>query len=176
VAISLFLVGLGAAVVQGGLARKLVPIFGERRSFLIGMTTSALAFTGYGLATQGWMIYAIIVVASLAAFGQPAGQALITHTVRPEEQGAIQGTLTSLNSIAGIIGPLIGGWVFKLAISDNAPFQLPHNMNAGAPFFVGAFLAAIAVVIAIIALKRHGHEAHAAPVATTQPAPDTTAA
>jgi DHA1 family tetracycline resistance protein-like MFS transporter len=176
VALSLFLVGLGAAVVQGGLARKLIPKFGERRSFLIGMTTSVLAFTGYGLATQGWMIYAIIVVASLAAFGQPAGQALITHTVRPEEQGAIQGTLTSLNSIAGIIGPLIGGWVFKLAISDNAPFHLPHDMNAGAPFFVGAFLALIALFIAIIALKRHGHEAHAATAAPSQPTPDTTAA
>jgi DHA1 family tetracycline resistance protein-like MFS transporter len=160
VAISLFLVGVGAAIVQGGLARRLIPKFGERRSFLIGMTTSVLAFTGYGLATHGWMIYAIIAVASFAAFGQPAGQALITHTVRPEEQGAIQGTLTSLNSIAGIIGPLIGGWVFKIAISDNPPFHLPGDMNTGAPFFVGAVLALVALVIAIIMLRRHGHEAH----------------
>jgi DHA1 family tetracycline resistance protein-like MFS transporter len=160
VAYSLFLVGVGAAVVQGGLARRLIPILGEKRSMLIGIASGTLAFAGYGLATHGWMIYAIIVIASLGAIGQPAGQALITHTVRPEEQGAVQGTLTSLNSIAGIIAPLIGGWVFKIAISDNAPFHLPGKMNDGAPFFVGAFLSACAFVVASIALKRHGHEAH----------------
>jgi DHA1 family tetracycline resistance protein-like MFS transporter len=161
VAFSLFLVGVGAAIVQGGLARKLIPFFGEKRSMLIGLTTSALAFAGYGLATHGWMIYAILAVASFGAIGQPAGQALITHTVRPDEQGAIQGTLTSLNSIAGIIGPLLGGWAFKIAISDNPPFHLPgDNMNAGAPFFVGSFLSIIAIGVAAWALKKHRHEAH----------------
>ncbi len=161
VALSLFLVGVGAAIVQGGLSRKLIPLFGEHRSLLIGLTTSAFAFLCYGLAPDGWMIYAILTVASLGGIGQPAGQALITHTVRPEEQGAIQGTLTSLNSIAGIIGPLMGGWAFKIAISDNPPFHLPGDkMNAGAPFFVGAFLSFIALAVAAWALKKHGHEAH----------------
>jgi DHA1 family tetracycline resistance protein-like MFS transporter len=173
VGLSLFVVGLGAAVVQGGLARRLIPMLGERRSLLLGMALGTLAYVAYGLAPHGWMIYAIVAIASLGGIAGPACQAMITHTVRPEEQGAVQGTLTSLNSIAGIIGPLVAGFVFKIAISDNPPFHIPGNNNAGASFFVSAALSLAAFVIATWAMKHHGREARVVGSAAGVEAPPT---
>lgn len=156
VGLSLAVVGIGAAVVQGGLARKIIPalgrgMLGEKRALLIGLALGACAFLGYGLATEGWMIFAIILLASLGAIGQPAGQAIISKTVRADEQGEIQGAITGLTSIAGIFGPLIGGWVFAYFNSGRAQVNLP-----GAPFLVGAILAALGLLIAARAVRNLG--------------------
>ncbi|MCE7974438.1 MAG: MFS transporter [Leptolyngbya sp. PLA1] len=149
VGLSLFIVGIGAAVVQGGLARKIVPAMGEHRALVVSLALATLAFTGYGLATEGWMIYAIVAVASLGGIGMPAAQSLITRTVRPEEQGAVQGALSSLQSGAQIVGPAVCGSAFAYFISARAPFKLP-----GAPFFIGAALTLVGLVVAAVALRR----------------------
>ncbi len=151
VGLSLFLVGLGAAIVQAGLARKLIPRFGERNSMLFGFGLGILAFIGYGLATQGWMMYVIIAVGSLGGIGQPAAQSMISRTVRADEQGRTQGALSALMNVANIIGPLIGANIFAYFISDRAPFQLP-----GAPFFSGAILCMVGWGLAFWAIKRYG--------------------
>jgi len=147
VGMSLAVVGIGAAVVQGGLARTLIPALGERRSLVLGLGLAVCTFAGYGLAPQGWMIYVIILIGSLAGISQPAAQALITKAVRADEQGAVQGTLTSLQSLAGIGGPIIGGLVFAFAISGSR--ELP-----GAPFFVGSALIAAGLGVTTWALGR----------------------
>jgi hypothetical protein len=67
VGFSLTAVGLGAAIVQGGLARRVIPALGERTSVLLGLALGVIAYAGYGLATQGWMIYAAIAVATVNA-------------------------------------------------------------------------------------------------------------
>lgn len=146
--LSLALVGLGAAVVQGGLARKIIPALGERRSLLIGISIGVAAYVGYGLATAGWMIYALVLAASLGAIAQPAGQAIITKAADPTEQGQVQGALASLQSVAAIAGPLIGGWVFAYFISEAAPAYVP-----GASYFVSALLALVGLGIAARTLR-----------------------
>lgn len=149
VGMSLFVVGLTAAVVQGGLARKLIPRLGEPRSLLIGIGIGTLAYFGYGLAQQGWMIYAIIAVASLGGIAQPACQAIITAQVGPTQQGTIQGALTSMQSLAGIIGPLMGGWVFAKFTTAN-----PAEVGNGASFFLSGTAAAVGLGIAVYVMKR----------------------
>jgi DHA1 family tetracycline resistance protein-like MFS transporter len=149
IGMSLFAVGITAAVVQGGLARKLIPRLGEPRSLLLGIGIGTLAYFGYGLATQGWMIYTIVVVASLGGIAQPACQAIITAQVGPTQQGTVQGALTSMQSLAGIIGPLMGGWVFSHFIS--ADLARPQN---GASFFLSGALALVGLVLAAYAMKR----------------------
>ncbi len=148
---SLFAVGIGAAIVQGGLARKIIPALGEKRSLLLGVGFGIAAYVGYGLATQGWMIYTIIAIASFGGLAQPAAQALITHTVRHDEQGEIQGALQSMNSIAGILGPLIGGAVFAFSLSPHRGIEVP-----GLTFFVSAALAAVGWLAAVWAVARSG--------------------
>lgn len=156
VGLSLALVGIGAAIVQAGLARKIIPMLGpgavgEKRAVLLGVALAALAYAGYGAATQGWMIYVIIAVASLGGIAGPAAQALITKSVRPYEQGAIQGALTGLQSLANIGGPILGSTLFAYAISGRAtpPLDAP-----GLNYFASAILAAGGLVIAAIVTRR----------------------
>lgn len=152
---SLMVVGLGAGLVQGGLTRKLIPalgpgVIGERRALLLGVAIGALAYVGYGAASEGWMIYAMVAVASFGGIAQPAAQALITKTVRPTEQGLIQGSLTSMQCVAQIFGPLIAAGVYKYAVSGHAAPALAHP---GLSFFLGAVLALGGLVIAALATR-----------------------
>jgi DHA1 family tetracycline resistance protein-like MFS transporter len=144
VGLSLALVGVMAAVVQGGLARKIIPFFGERRAVVLGLTNATIFFTSYGLATQGWMIYVLIFIGSFGGIAMPALQALVSRSVPPNEQGAIQGALSSLGSLAGIVGPLLATGLFGYFISDKSPAIIP-----GAAFFASASLAFIALILAI---------------------------
>ncbi|MBK9139281.1 MAG: TCR/Tet family MFS transporter [Verrucomicrobia bacterium] len=150
VGLSLALVGLMAMIVQGGLVRVIVPKLGERRAILFGLSLSACVLTGYGLATQGWMIYAILVVGSLGMVSGPAAQGLISRQVPLNEQGAVQGALASLGSLSGIVGPPIAASLFGYFISARAPFYLP-----GAAFFVSAAMMVSALVLAVRAFRRH---------------------
>lgn len=148
--LALGLVGLMAAIVQGGLVRRVVPRFGERRVMITGFAVWSLSFLGYGLATEGWMIPIIIVFGSLSGFCSPALQSLVAANVAPQDQGKIQGAITSLISLTNIFAPLIfTAGLFSFFTSDRAPFSLP-----GAPFLVGSVLLAAAMVIAIEVFER----------------------
>jgi len=157
--LSLTLVGVGAAVVQGGLVRKIVPWLGEPRSLLIGIGIGVVAYVGYGLAPWGWLLYVIVLAASLGGIAQPAGQAIITKAVPPNEQGEVQGALTSLQSVAAILGPIFGGVTFAYFISDRAPIYLP-----GAPYFLSGLLSIAGWFVAAMVLRRF-----AAPAASQRP-------
>ncbi|MDF1823790.1 MAG: TCR/Tet family MFS transporter [Verrucomicrobiales bacterium] len=146
--LSLALVGLMAAIVQGGLARKIIPRIGERNSAVGGLIIMAIALTGYGLASEGWIVYFIIVFGSLSGIAVPAIQGMVSKSVGDNEQGAIQGSLTSLQSIAGFIGPLLATSIFGFFISGKAPFILP-----GASFFFSAILSIVAAILAALSFR-----------------------
>lgn len=147
---SLALVGLTAALVQGGLTRVLIPKLGERKAATLGLAINAASFTGYGLATQGWMMYALIVVGSLGGITGPAVQGLISRSVGANEQGGVQGALSSLASVAGILGPPLSTTLFSHFISDGAVPKLP-----GAAFFSSALLVLIALTLAVRSFRSH---------------------
>lgn len=149
VGLSLAVVGLSAAIVQGGLIGKIVAFFGDRKSLLIGLAVSVVTFVLYGLAPLGWMLYIIPFLGAFGSISGPSAQSIITQNVADNEQGAIQGALTSLNSLTGVIGPLIATNVFRYFISDSAPMVLP-----GAAFFVGALFLLIALWLAVRTFQR----------------------
>ena len=140
---SLAMVGIMFAIVQGGLTGKIVGKLGERKSLITGLTIGAFAYLCYGLATQGWMLYAIIVLTSVAGIAGPAVMALITKMVSATEQGAVQGAISSINSLAAILGPLMATHLFGYFTSANAPVKLP-----GAAFLAAAVLVAIGAMLA----------------------------
>jgi len=161
--ISLAIVGLMAAIVQGGLTGVIVRRIGEQKAAALGLAIGALAFAGYGLATEGWMIYCILVVGSLGGVMGPAIQGLISRAVGANEQGGVQGSLTSLASVAGIIGPPICTGLFAYFISQGAPTHLP-----GAAFFFSSALVVAAMLLALRSFRRK----HSAPVAEIPPVRD----
>ncbi|MEK6701031.1 MAG: TCR/Tet family MFS transporter [Planctomycetota bacterium] len=149
VGLSLTTVGIGAAVVQGGLARKIIPWLGERRSLLFGIGLGVLSYAAYGTATQGWMIFVIVAIASIGGIAAPAAQSMITRSVRPDEQGRVQGALSGLQSVANFFGPLMGTTVLDYFISERAPVYLP-----GASFYMSAMLALLGLGVAWVAMTK----------------------
>ncbi len=146
---SLAMVGLMAAIVQGGLTRSIIPALGERRSVIVGLALGVASYAAYGLATQGWMVYPIIAFGSLGGICSPAMQGLISRSVGANEQGALQGALTSLSSITGVIGPPLATGLFSFFISERAPVRIP-----GAAFFFSSLLIIGAIVLAARSFRR----------------------
>lgn len=149
VGISLAVVGISAALVQGGLIRQIVPRLGERRSLVIGMAIAAVSFCLYGLANAGWMMYVIPFLGALGGIAGPSAQSIISQNVQANEQGSVQGALTSLNALTGVLGPLLATNIFRFFISDSTPILLP-----GAPFFLGAVLIFASLLLAINTFRR----------------------
>lgn len=158
---SLFVVGVSSVIVQGFLARKIIPFLGERVCLIAGILIAVGAFLGYAFATEGWMIYVIIAVASLGGVSGPALQAIVSKAVPPTEQGLLQGSLSSLSSIATICGALLGGAAFAYFTSDRAPIRFP-----GAPFVTSAFLSILALIPVLAIWQRMPRTVAQAPIET----------
>jgi DHA1 family tetracycline resistance protein-like MFS transporter len=141
--ISLCCVGIVAAVTQGGLLGRLLRHFGEVRLAFLGLASGFFAYVLYGIAPQGWMMYAII-FANFAAFAAgPAMQAIISKAVDPREQGVTMGALNSINSVMFVIAPLVGTPV--LAQVSHLP---PGDLRTGLTFFLCAAVQALAWMLA----------------------------
>lgn len=135
VGLSLAAVGLTAAIVQGGLVRVIIPRIGERRAVELGLMSGLASFIIYGLATQGWMMFAGIAVGALSGLAYPSMNALMSQRVGPDAQGELQGAVASLFSLSTIIGPPLMTQLFGYLTGPTAPFQLP-----GAAFLLAALL------------------------------------
>lgn len=146
---SLAAFGVIALIYQLGLARILIPLWGERRTMLIGMAAAAIEFTAYALATQGWMVYAIMILGGIGLLGGQATQGLLSQQVGEDEQGTLQGALASLANLMGIIGPIIATSLFGYFTRDDATLRIP-----GISFFLSAVLNVFALAIAIRALRK----------------------
>lgn len=147
--LSLGAVGVMAGLVQGGLTKRVVGALGEKKTVQYGLALAIFLYAAYGFATQGWMVYICIFFGSLAGLVTPAVQSLMTQSVPRNEQGELQGALTSLSSVAGVAGPLATTRLFGYFVSDKAPLLMP-----GAPFFWSSLLMVLSLAIAVPSLKR----------------------
>lgn len=151
IGLSLGLIGLLSALVQGVLIRIMIPKFGAENSLFIGLAVNTIALLGFALVLDGWMLYAVIVVNALSGLASPAFQGIITSRVPANEQGELQGGLTSLMSLAAIVGqPLMLG-LFRYFTKENAPFYFP-----GMPFVAGSILSLISLILTLkVVLKKN---------------------
>jgi DHA1 family tetracycline resistance protein-like MFS transporter len=159
--ISLFVVGVASALAQGWLLGRLLKRFGELRTALFGLTSGFLAYVFYGAATEGWMMYAIIIANLLGFTAGPALQGIVSKSVDAHKQGVTMGSLTAISSIMGVIGPLTGAPL--LAFVGHLH---PRDWRVGITFFLCAFLQAIALVQAIRHFRKSAVQA--AEIATEQ--------
>jgi len=138
---SLAWVGFLTILVQLGLTNRVVERMGERNAAIVGLGCGAACLFAYAFTTQGWQVYAFFLVGSLGAFAYPALNGLLSRMVDATRQGALQGGLGSMNSVAAIFGPLIAAQ--SLAWGTRQGFD-------GAAFLVAAILiSAAALIIAI---------------------------
>ena len=139
---SLAVVGLLIAFVQGFLIRKVIPKLGENKTIYFGMAFYILGLILFGLSPKGWMMFLFLIPYCLGGIAGPALQGIISKQVPDNEQGELQGALTSLMSLTAIIGPLVMNNLFAYATSKNSLIYLP-----GASFYLGAVLMIIAVFL-----------------------------
>ncbi|TIW18219.1 MAG: TCR/Tet family MFS transporter, partial [Mesorhizobium sp.] len=92
--------------------------------------------------SQGWMIYAVIVVGCLEALADPPLRSLAAAKVPPSAQGELQGAMTSIFSITSIITPLLYTGIFSWFTGPSAPVVF-----GGAPYLLGAVFLTLAVIV-----------------------------
>jgi MFS transporter, DHA1 family, tetracycline resistance protein len=125
VGFSLMLGGTMSGLVQAVLVKRLVPKLGETRAVITGFTISIIANLCYGFAPQGWMILCVIGLAAFAGISGPALQSYISKHVPPDQQGAVQGVLGGLQSLASIPGSAIATWSLGWAVASDPTIHLP---------------------------------------------------
>jgi DHA1 family tetracycline resistance protein-like MFS transporter len=135
-------VGVVMMASQATLPRLLVPKLGEARSIELGLTIGGAGFLGYGLATRGWMMFALLATWFVGAVVMPATNAFLSHRVPAGTQGELQGAVASLYSLSTIVGPPLMTQLFGHFSRSDASLQLP-----GAAFFCAALLAASSLAL-----------------------------
>lgn len=150
VGISLSVVGLLVALVQAGLIRIITPKIGNERSIYLGLGLYALGLFLFAFATQSWMMYAFLIPYCLGGIAGPSLQAIMSSQVPRNEQGELQGALTSLMSATSIVGPLLMTNLFAYFTSAKAPVLFP-----GAAFLAGGILMVISTLLAFRSLRRN---------------------
>lgn len=145
---SLGVIGVCIMIVQGLIVRVVIPKIGQEKSVFVGLAFYTLGFVLFAYASTTWMMFAFTAVYCLGGIAGPSIQGLISTHVPANEQGELQGALTSLMSATSVIGPLLMTNIFAFFTTKNAPIYFP-----GAPFLLGAFLTLISTVLAYRSFK-----------------------
>jgi DHA1 family tetracycline resistance protein-like MFS transporter len=145
---SLGFVGLSVALVQGVLIRIIIPKLGQIRSVYIGLSFYAVGFVLFAFANQGWMMFAFIIPYALGGIAGPSLQGIMSSQVAANEQGELQGALTSLISLTSIVGPPLMTNIFAAFTGESATTYFP-----GAPFLLGAVFTLISIILAVRILR-----------------------
>ena len=148
IGISLGFVGLLVGLVQGGLIRFINPRLGNEKSIYIGLLFYAAGLLLFAFASQSWMMFVFLVPYCLGGISGPALQSVISGNVPANEQGELQGALTSLVSLTSIAGPPLMTGLFSYFTKPGAPLHFP-----GVAFFLGSILMMISAFIAYKTLK-----------------------
>jgi DHA1 family tetracycline resistance protein-like MFS transporter len=144
VGLSLAAAGVSMILVQGTLTRFAIPKLGERRAATVGLAFGAAGYFCYAFATAGWVMFAGMAVFALSGLVYPSINGLMSQRAGADEQGALQGAVSSLYGLTEIVGPIMMTQLFALFSSPSAPLAFP-----GAPFFVAGLLAAAGILLVL---------------------------
>jgi DHA1 family tetracycline resistance protein-like MFS transporter len=143
VGISLAVVGVLVGGVQAGLTRVINPKIGNEKSIYLGLILYSVGLVLFAFANQSWMMFAFLIPYCLGGIAGPSLQSVLAGHVPSNEQGELQGALTSLMSLTTIIGPLIMNNLFTYFTTSKAPIYFP-----GISFLLGGIFMLISAVIA----------------------------
>jgi DHA1 family tetracycline resistance protein-like MFS transporter len=146
---SLAFVGICVAIVQGGLTRVIIPKIGERRAIIWGIFFAMIGMIGIAFAWEGWVLFAATVPLALGGINGPSLQSLASKEIPANEQGELQGILTSVMSVTAIFGPWIFPWLFSTFSAGYKGVIMP-----GAPYLFAAILQFGALVYAMVLLRK----------------------
>ncbi len=154
VGVTLGMIGISGAIVQGFLVKRIIGKIGEKASLIIGMGVGATGMFLYGMATSQGMFWAVIPLMSFWGISGASLQALASKRVGATQQGELQGTFAGLMSVTSMVGPLLFGGLFSWAVEQGR-----QTYFSGAPFFMASLLLLIGAFLAWRAFGSPAHEA-----------------
>lgn len=153
IGISLTFVGVMVALVQGLLLGPIIKKIGEVKAVYAGLFFNLVGLFSFAVATESWMIYAIIVPYAFSGLTGPSMQSIMTAQIPKNSQGELQGGLTNVLMITAIIGPPLMAGIFKYYTNPENPVYFP-----GAPFILACVLAIIGSAFVFRSLRNHSME------------------
>ncbi|MDR6757772.1 DHA1 family tetracycline resistance protein-like MFS transporter [Mycoplana sp. BE70] len=162
IGLSLGIFGIGAALVMAFVLPRVVPVLGEWRTAVLGLSFSVLGLAGYAAAWQGWMVYAVILLTTIENLADPPLRSIAAAKVPPSAQGELQGALSSLSSITTIAGALIFTQTFGYFTGPDAPVSF-----AGAPYALAAVILLSGVAVFVLKVRGQPSEGAKAAEVTT---------
>ncbi len=148
VGLSLGFIGVLITIVQGLVIKPVVSRVGQKNALYLGLSFNALGLLLIAMATEGWMIYVIMLPYCLGGLAGPSMQGIMSSQVSATEQGELQGGLTSLMSFTSIIGPPLMTGIFYYFTAPENEIYFP-----GAPFALATVLSVTSIVFAIRSLS-----------------------
>jgi len=135
-------IGVVAAVVQGGLIGRLSHKYSEKQLMVSGQLLLAL---GVGLLPFAPNIFTLVLVVTVLSVGfainNPSASSLISKLAPAAEKGLVLGGSQSMGSLARILGPLLGTYVFQ-------------HIGVSAPFVLGAVLLLITFLFTLTQITK----------------------
>ncbi len=135
IGLSLGMFGIGIAVMQGILIRPILRRIGERKAVILGCCAHIMAFVAIAFITNGWVVLALTPLTALGSIAAPALQGIMSRRASDDQQGELQGALTSINAVATVVAPLLVTQTFWYFTAGGSPIYAP-----GAPFLLSAVL------------------------------------
>ncbi|MBI2689107.1 MAG: MFS transporter [Acidobacteria bacterium] len=134
-------IGFLAALMQGVVVRKLMPVLGERNMAIQGFLLFVVGFIIVaGAPTSVWLFPGVALIAVGSSFTNPTLNALISQRSAATEQGSILGTTQSVLSLTRVAGPAWAGIVFD-------------RYGPASPYWTGAAFIAFAMLLALPDLR-----------------------
>jgi DHA1 family multidrug resistance protein-like MFS transporter len=125
----------------GGLSDR----FGRRPPLIVALLVGGLAAMAVPLVRSLWPL-ALLWMFEAAAFAAatPAEEALVVDIAGGERQGTAMGYYTAAAGLGGVIGPLLGGWLYD-------------RFAALGAFGASALLMALGAVLILLFLREPAH-------------------
>jgi DHA1 family tetracycline resistance protein-like MFS transporter len=144
IGVSLGFVGVLMAFTQGFLTGKIVPRIGEYRAVLLGVSSGVLSMLALAFATQTWGAYAAMLLGTLQGLAYPSMNAIMSKQVPADQQGELQGGVSSMMSLTTIFGPLIMTQTLGRFSDAHAWIYFP-----GAAFLLASALALLSLTVVL---------------------------
>lgn len=148
IGMSLAVYGVSMAITQGLLIRIVIKSLGERKTVWIGLIYNAFTLSVIAFVSSGWLLLVLTPLAALGAVVAPALSGLMSRAASDDQQGELQGVLSSINAVGMIAAPIVFTQVFAIFTASDATVFLP-----GAAYLLSAVLMLIGWVIYALASK-----------------------
>jgi DHA1 family tetracycline resistance protein-like MFS transporter len=150
VGLSLGIVGVAVAIVQGLLVKHSVRWWGEKKTIFIGYASWFVGLLLFAFVNQSWLLFASVLPYCFGGIATPTLQSIVSNKFGDSEQGELQGALTSLISLTAVIGPILMTSIFAYFTTPGFDYFFP-----GAPFVLAALFVALSFVISYRAIGKN---------------------